>query len=368
MIESLYIHIPFCNSICTYCSFTKRIYNEELAHKYVLNLLKDLERIEKKSLKTIFIGGGTPSSLSNLDIELLLSKLQELLSENYEFTIESNPENLSIDKTEILKKYGINRVSIGVQTFDSRHLKLLGRKHTHIDVEKAIDNLKKCGIDNINLDLIYGIPNQSLDDFINDIEISLKYDIKHISLYSLTIDEHTVLNNRKVEEANEDLLREMSDKASEILEQNGIKKYEVSNYSIDGHESKHNLIYWFDKEYYGIGIGASGYEGNKRYTNISTLTEYLKGERKQSIEIVDDYNHEYEYIMLNLRTKYGINFDDFKKIFNKDFIKFYQKEINDMKEFFIVDNESIKVKDNHYMILNSLIIKFIERLEVGESG
>ena len=368
MIESLYIHIPFCNSICSYCSFNKRIYNEDLAHKYVLNLIKDLERIPLKSLETIFIGGGTPSSLSNNDLELLLSKLQLLLKENYEFTIESNPENLNEKKVSIIAKYGVNRVSIGIQTFNDNHLKILERKHSKIDIENAVNNLIKFNIKNINFDLIYGIPTQTIEDFIDDIYFSLKYPIKHISLYSLTIDEHTVLYNKKVCEADEDLLREMSDEATKILENNGFIKYEVSNYAIEGYESKHNLTYWFDDEYYGIGIAASGYENNKRYTNVISMNDYLDGKRISEVEIVDDYNHEYEYIMLNLRTRYGINLKKYKEIFKRDFLLFFKREIEEMKQFFIIDSNSIKIKENHYMILNSIIVKFIRKLEVEYSG
>ena len=320
MIESLYIHIPFCDSICTYCSFKKQIYDENLANKYVLNLLKDLERIPKNSQKTIYIGGGTPCSLSNSNLEILLSNLKPLLNENYEFTIESNPENITYDKAKLLAKYGVNRISIGVQTFNDKLLKLLGRKHSKKDIDNAINNLLLNDINNINFDLIYGIPFQSLSDVENDVRSALMYPLKHLSLYSLTIDENTVLNNKKYEEADEDLLRDMSDIATNLLKENGFIKYEVSNYSLEGFESKHNLTYWFDNEYYGIGISASGYENNIRYTNKISLKKYNEGLRFKEEEIVDDYNHEYEFIMLNLRTKYGLDLNRYKDIFNKNFI------------------------------------------------
>ena len=155
MIESLYIHIPFCDSICSYCSFKKQIYNENLAKEYIKNLLKDLNRIPKKSLKTIYIGGGTPSSLAECDLEILLSNLNPLLKKDYEFTIESNPENLlDIEKISILKKYKVNRVSIGVQTFNEKLLKILGRKHNEDVVYHAIENLLNNKITNINQFLI----------------------------------------------------------------------------------------------------------------------------------------------------------------------------------------------------------------------
>lgn len=369
MIESLYLHIPFCNSICSYCSFNKRLYNEKQAHEYVLNIINDLKRIPKKSLKTIYIGGGTPLSLSNVDLDLLLSSLVGLLKDEFEFTIESNPENLlDIEKVYILKKYNINRVSIGVQTFDNSLLQLLNRKHNEEIVNNAINNLIINDIRNINIDLIYGIPSQTLEGFINDINKSMKLPIKHISLYSLTIDEHTVLYNKKIEEADEDLLRDMSDAATKVLEENGFHKYEVSNYAKENFESKHNLTYWYDDEYYGIGIGASGYEGNTRYTNKTTLLDYNKGIRNFEEDNVDSFNHEYEFIMLNLRTKYGINFDRYRKIFNKDFKEFYQEEIKSLYDLIIIDEDKLVVKDNNYMILNTIILKFINKLEVMNNG
>ena len=363
MIESLYIHIPFCDSICSYCSFKKQIYNEEQSKKYILNLLDDLKRIPKCSLKTIYIGGGTPSSLADNDLEILLSNLKPLLKEDYEFTIESNPENLTFNKAKIFNKYGVNRVSIGVQTFNEKFLKLLSRKHSLNDINEAINNLLLNNINNINFDLIYGLPFQTLNDFILDIKYLKNFPLTHVSLYSLTIDENTIFNNLKYEEADEDLLRDMSDEATKILSEYGFNKYEVSNYSKPNYESKHNLTYWFDNEYYGIGISASGYENNIRYKNITSLRKYNEGERKFEEEKVDDFNHEYEFIMLNLRTKYGIDLDRYKEIFNKDFLKTYKNEIVKLSDFIIIYNNKITVKDNNYMILNTLILEFIKKLE-----
>ena len=363
MIESLYIHIPFCDSICSYCSFKKQIYNEEQSKKYILNLLDDLKRIPKCSLKTIYIGGGTPSSLADNDLEILLSNLKPLLKEDYEFTIESNPENLTFNKAKIFNKYGVNRVSIGVQTFNEKFLKLLSRKHSLNDINEAVNNLLLNNINNINFDLIYGLPFQTLNDFILDIKYLKNFPLTHVSLYSLTIDENTIFNNLKYEEADEDLLRDMSDEATKILSEYGFSKYEVSNYSKPNYESKHNLTYWFDNEYYGIGISASGYENNIRYKNITSLRKYNEGERKFEEEKVDDFNHEYEFIMLNLRTKYGIDLDRYKEIFNKDFLKTYKNEIVKLSDFIIIYNNKITVKDNNYMILNTLILEFIKKLE-----
>lgn len=369
MIESLYIHIPFCNSICTYCSFKKRIYDDKLAHKYVLELIKDIKSIPKQSLKTIYIGGGTPCSLSNVDLELLLSNLVCLLKEDYEFSIESNPENLlNIEKVYILKKYNINRVSIGVQTFNDRLLKILGRHHNEEMVSNAINNLNSVGIFNINLDFIYGIPTQTLNEFIHDVKKIKDFNIKHISLYSLTIDEHTILFNKKIKEADEDLLRDMSDYATSILDNLNFNRYEVSNYALKGYESKHNLTYWYDREYYGVGIGASGYEKNIRYTDITTLMDYIKGNRKLDKTIVDEYNHEYEYIMLNLRKEDGINLKNYQEIFNKDFLEYYKDEILYLNNFVEIKDDYFYVKKENYMILNSIIIKFIEKLEVSSGG
>ena len=369
MIKSLYIHIPFCNSICSYCGFNKRIYNEKLAEEYINNILLDLERIQPYSLKTIFIGGGTPTSLSKRLLIKLLSKLNILLDKDYEFTIETNPENiLDQEKVSILARYGINRVSIGVQTFDNKLLKILGRKHTKEDVDNAINNLLFFNITNINFDLIYGLPFQTLDIFLNDINVALSYNIKHISLYSLTIDKNTIFYNEKFEEKDEDLLREMSDEATSILGGNGFHKYEVSNYCKQGYESVHNLTYWFNNEYYGVGVSASGYENRVRYTNNKSIVKYLNGNRDRDEEYIDDYNYEYEYIMLNLRTKFGINLIDYKNKFNKNFYETYENVIKELSKYLIIENDSIHISGNNYMILNTIILKFIDELEADYDG
>ena len=368
MIESLYIHIPFCNSICSYCSFKKQIYNEEQSKKYISNLIEDLKRIPKCSLNTIYIGGGTPSSLADNDLEILLSNLKPLLKNDYEFTIESNPENLTYNKAKLFNKYGVNRVSIGVQTFNEKYLKLLSRKHKLNDVYTAINNLLQNNIFNINFDLIYGLPFQTLEDFLYDIKYLKNFPLTHVSLYSLTIDENTIFYNLNYKEADEDLLRDMSDGATKILLEYGYQKYEVSNYSKPYYESKHNLTYWFDNEYYGIGISASGYENNVRYKNITPLKKYNEGERKFEKEEIDEFNHEFEFIMLNLRTKYGIDLDKYNDIFNKDFLNCYKNEIIKLKDFIILKNNKLVVKDNNYMILNTLILEFIKKLEYDFYG
>lgn len=340
-----------------------------MAKEYINQIIKDLKRIPKKSLETIYIGGGTPCSLSVSLLSLLLSNLKDLLLDKYEFTIESNPENLlDKNKVEVLAKNGINRISIGVQTFNDKYLKLLNRSHNINDINQCIDNLLKYNINNINIDLIYGLPNQTLDEFLLDVRTAVQYPLKHISLYSLTIDENTMFNNKGYQEADEDLLRDMSDNATKILHEHLFNKYEVSNYSLDGFESKHNLTYWRDQEYYAVGVSASGYENGIRYTNDKRLSKYLNNERLKDEEKVDDYNHEYEYIMLNLRTKYGIDFDEYESIFNKKFLNVYKNEIESLKDFIIINNNKLTVKDNNYMILNSIVLKFIEKLEDDYNG
>ena len=209
-ISSLYVHIPFCEHICSYCDFCKMFYNTELCDKYLDVLLKELEDCNINSkLKTIYIGGGTPSCLNAYQLERFLFELNRCLDDEYEFSIEVNPENISEDKIKLLSKYGVNRVSIGVQTFNEKYLSFLNRKHTKEEIIKKINICKEIGFKNINIDLIYGLPNQTIDELNSDIDEFLKLDITHISTYSLIIEPNTKIYIENYKNIDEDLDYEM---------------------------------------------------------------------------------------------------------------------------------------------------------------
>ena len=363
-INSLYIHIPFCKSICPYCDFTKIIKNEKFEDGYISELLFDIEKIKSKykTFKTVYIGGGTPSCLSYDNLKTLLESLKPFINDNTEFTIEANPIDLTDDKLKLMKENKINRISIGIQSFKKETLDMLDR-NDHIDFFKLIPNVKRF-IPNINLDFIYGLPHETLDDIKTNLEEFIKLDVNHISIYSLIIAPGTKFYNMKIKELDEEFSREAYLLIDKTLKKAGFIHYEVSNFAKKGYESHHNLNYWDDNEYIGIGIGASGYVNGIRYTNKSNLTKYNQGIRDYEKEEVTEEIKKEEYIMLHLRKFKGILLSDYKKVFGKDFYE----EFKDILDPFISQNLFKKTKYRIYptesgiVILDYLLVKIYEGL------
>ena len=328
--QALYIHIPFCESICDYCDFTKLQYFHSFAEKYLVALEKELnEVVRNKRIKTIYIGGGTPTSLSDEQFSRLLKMVEPYSKSVIEYTIEANPESLSLKKIKLMKKYGVNRVSIGVESTDDKILKAINRKHTFGDVKNAVAGLRENGINNINLDLIIGLPNVSFKMLEKDISNILSLNPNHISCYSLTVHEHTVFHINKIQEPDEEFAYESYKAINQILENSGFEHYEVSNWAKSGFESKHNLTYWNNDHYYGVGLGASGYIDNVRYKNTTNFNKYISFNNEIEKEIVTlEDNRQYE-IMLRLRTIFGINLDDFKKKYKEDLYETHKAVIED---------------------------------------
>lgn len=328
-VNSLYIHIPFCESICDYCDFSKLQYFRNIAIKYLDVLEKELnEVVDNHELKTIYIGGGTPTSLDD-DLFLRLLNMVEPFSKCVkEYTVECNPESLSLNKIKMMKNKGVNRVSIGVESTDDRILKSINRHHTFIDVMIAKKNLEENGLDNVNFDLILGLPNVSINMLQKDIKNILSLNPSHVSCYSLTVHEHTVFFLNNILPPSDDFSYEAYKIVDSLLTKEGFIHYEVSNWAKPGKESEHNLTYWRNKEYYGVGLGASGYVNGIRYKNTTNLKNYLKGKNDKEIEKVELKDLEEYQIMLNLRTVEGLDLGTYKELFNKDLYKNKQKVID----------------------------------------
>lgn len=358
MISSLYVHIPFCEHICSYCDFCKIFYNSKVSNKYLNVLLKELDCLKGNKFKTIYIGGGTPSSLSLVELELLLSNLYKYLDNDYEFSIEVNPETVDEDKVKLFKKYGINRVSIGVQSFDSEILSFLGRKHSFSDVKNCVCLLNKYDINNYSFDFIYGIRNQSIDSINRDIELCLSLSPKHLSFYSLILEDNTLLSVNKYEEIEEDVVREQYDFIYNKLKDNKYNRYEISNFSIKGYECKHNLVYWNNLEYYAIGVGASSYVNGVRYTCSKNITNYLKGIINKEEFAVDS---DKEYILLRLRLEEGINLFEYNSIFKKDFLLEYGVIINKYisRGLLMIKDGYLKTTYEGMMLLDSILVELM---------
>ena len=357
---SIYIHIPFCNSICTYCDFCKIFYNKKYINDYLNNLEQEIKvRYKSEIVNTIFIGGGTPSSLDDEELIRLMNIIEIFkLNDNYEFTVECNIESITENKLKIMKKYGVNRISIGVESFDNSIIKLLGRNHTKKDVYNKMGIVKRY-FSNINIDLIYAAYDD-INILKSDIDCFLKLDIPHISTYSLIIEDNTMLKINGMKNIDEDIDYEMYKYIDDALEKNDYIHYEISNYAKNGYQSKHNLVYWNNEEYYGFGLSSTSYINNERITNTKNLRKYLNGEYLDTSVYEDkDIRMENE-IMLGLRKLDGIDLDRFKEKFNVSLEDIYNIDNLVRNGYLIRDNNCIKIDKKYMYISNEIIVRILE--------
>ena len=360
--KSVYIHIPFCDTICSYCDFCKFLKNNEWINKYLTALEKEINsRYKEEILDTIYIGGGTPSCLNIEELTTLFNIIKKLnKNKEYEFTFECNIENITKDKLKLLYDNGVNRLSIGIQTFNEKYLKFLNRNHTKKDIKEKIKLAKDIGFKNINIDLIYGLPNQTLEELNEDIDEFLKLDITHISTYSLIIEPNTKIYIQNYKNIDDNLDYQMYKLICKKLKENEYNHYEISNFSKNGYESKHNLTYWNNNQYYGFGLGASGYIDNIRYDNTRSFNKYLNGEYvKESHELGKEETIENEFI-LGLRKINGIEKQVFKNKYNKDIkdIEVVNKLLKDNK--LLEDKKNIYINPNYIYVSNDILIEFID--------
>jgi len=305
-------------------------------------------------IDTIYIGGGTPTSLSIEQLETLLNIVENIKSTKTEYTIECNIENLIEDKLELLKKYGINRLSIGVQSFNDKKLKYLGRIHTGDDAKKKIKMAKEY-FSNINVDLIYAVPNETLEDLNKDLDIITLLDIQHISTYSLIIEDRTILKNNKAKPISEELDANMYKLICDKL--SGFNHYEISNFG--KLESKHNLTYWNNEEYYGFGVGASGYVNEVRYENTKVIKTYVTGKFRRHEEVIDLETKIKNEFMLGLRKIKGINIIEFKKKYNREITEF--DNINKLieEEKLVLNDNQLYISSSYIYLSNEILIDLI---------
>ena len=373
----LYIHIPFCVTKCKYCDFNsfKIDLNEKI--KYLNYLGEEMklykEEIKNREIDSVFVGGGTPSILNENEINILFEKIKENfnIKSNAEITMECNPGTLTLNKLKAMKKSGVNRLSIGLQAVQNHHLKYIGRIHTFEEFEKNYHDAKQMGFDNINIDLMYALPNQSREDWMESLEKVVKLNPTHISAYSLILEENTELfkmyerDEFNLLDENTDI--EMYEYTIDYLKSHGYNQYEISNYAKDNFECKHNVLYWKCEEYVGIGASASGYFNGIRYNNICELDNYekmiLEGEKpiewEEKLSIKEEIE---ESIFLGLRMNEGIQISDFKEKYNFDFEKEYKNEIEKLSkmELIEIDNNLMKLTQKGREISNSIFVEFIK--------
>lgn len=364
--RGLYIHIPFCNSICSYCDFPKIIAKNEIKDKYIDRLILELNSYKEdlKTIDTIFIGGGTPNSLSKNNLERLFKTLDELIDFNQiiEFTIELNPEFVDEELASLLKKYHISRVSLGAETTDEETLKLLNRHHKKEDIINAISIIRKTGIENINLDFMFGMPNTNKEMVKKDLDFILSLPITHVSYYCLIVEDKTKLNldikKGIYQPLDDDLESDLYYFIVNYLKQNGYHHYEISNFAKPCYESKHNLKYWNTEEYIGVGAGASGYLNKVRYDNNRVISKYLNEYIMDSYEI-DEKEAKEEFFMMGLRKVDGISINDYKNRFKSDpFLDFNLKKFLN-NNLMIIDNDKIRINEDKLFVSNLVFEEFV---------
>lgn len=359
--KSVYIHIPFCDDICSYCDFCKIKYNRSWAEKYLSALKQEIEENYKgETIRTLYIGGGTPSLLSVDELNILFDVIKVFITDELEeFTIECNIESITNEKLILFKKNNVDRLSIGIQTFNPKYIKLLNRKHDKDEVFEKIELAKMIGFNNINVDLIYALPEQTMEELEKDIDEILKLNVEHISCYSLMIEPNTKLYIDKVKYIDEDLDYKMYKYIEKRLLNREYMHYEVSNYSKKGMESKHNLVYWNNEHYYGFGLSASGYLDSYRYDNTKNINKYFKNEYVDVInKITEEDKIKYELI-LGFRKIRGIDKNNFKEKYNIDIHSI--KNMNDMLEKgMLVENEKyIFIPDSWIYKSNEILVNLI---------
>jgi putative oxygen-independent coproporphyrinogen III oxidase len=341
--KAAYIHIPFCHHICHYCDFNKVFMKGQPVHEYLEALDKEMAitvQDQPNGLETVFVGGGTPTALNERQLELLVKSIQKRLKigNKAEYTFEANPGDLTKEKLAILKAGGVNRLSFGVQTFNDDLLKAIGRTHRAKDVFASIEAAQSLGFENISIDLIYSLPGQTKQDVIQSVQTALSLGLVHYSGYSLIIEPKTVFYNLmqkgKLPVPSQDAEAEMYETLMDQMELNGLKQYEISNFAVPGYESRHNLTYWNNQEYYGFGAGAHGYVNGVRQSNYGPLKKYMEPLAAGELPVIEAHRVSREEKMeeemfLGLRKTEGVSVRQFELKFEENLLSLFNEQISE---------------------------------------
>lgn len=345
MVSSVYIHIPFCEKICHYCDFTKFFYDKKMADDYLIALDKEMGayiKEPKQKMKTIYVGGGTPTALNTNQLKQLLTSISKYFDVESveEYTFEANPGDLDEEKIKLFKAYGVNRISMGAQVFDDALLEQLGRLHRVKDVYQNVDALKKHGITNISIDLIYSLPTQTMAGFEKTVQEALAFDLPHYSSYSLQIEPKTVFYQRykkgKLKRQPEETEADMYEHLIMQMEKHGKNQYEISNFASPGFESKHNLTYWNNDYYFGFGAGAHGYLPGERIVNLRPFPAYFNKANENEFpvlhrETIGLKEQIEEEMFLGLRKRSGVSKNSFTEKYNLAITDLYHDELQQLK-------------------------------------
>ena len=363
---NLYIHIPFCKKKCYYCDFISYPNKDDYIEEYIDTVIKEYSnyKAEEYIIKTVYIGGGTPSYIDSKYIVKLLKEIN--LEKAEEITIEINPGTVTKEKLIDYRNSGINRLSIGLQATQDTLLKEIGRIHTYNEFLDTYNMAREVGFKNINIDLMLALPKQHIEDLIQSVKRIIELNPEHISIYSLILEEGTKMydkvNKQKCTLPKEDEEREMYWAVKSILEKNGYNHYEISNFAKNGYHSKHNIDCWNQKEYIGIGVAAHSYLDNRRYSNLGNIEEYIKNYHDKEIhEIQDKISKQKEYMILGLRKLDGIYISEFELKFNENPIYLFRNELNKLvnQELIEIDLNNIRLTNKGLDLANIVWEEFI---------
>lgn len=363
MAEHLYLHVPFCRSICAYCDFCHTVYTEKQADAWLAALRKEFEvRQPAKAVRTIYIGGGTPSALSCRQLEELFSLLSPFTAGVQEYTMEANPESVTEEKAVLMRKYGIGRVSMGLQTSSGALLHVIGRRHTYEDVRQAADILRRAGIGNLSLDLMYGLPGQTMEDLRQSCLDAIALHPQHLSLYSLTVEENTVFGKKGIRPADSDLEADMYDWIAEELPRHGYRKYEISNFALPGYESQHNTAYWEYRDFCGMSCGASGKENHSRYDVVRSLAAYCRNPLARTEIPLSRADEQFEMIMMSLRMVRGMSLQRYEDAFQEPFERRFGQKAGHLIRDGLLEIRDGYVRATAYglEILNTVLVELMD--------
>ena len=372
----LYVHIPFCNKKCDYCDFVSFSMSKKAQQQYLEALFTEIDLLKNKfrdrTFNSIFIGGGTPSIVYEGFIASLSRKLFSSFhfAEKTEFTIEVNPSSFTREKFFEYAESGVNRISVGVQCLDSKLLKKHGRIQSIANIKETFKILSESNFPNVNGDIMIGLPGQTARKVLGTVKFLINHNVKHISTYGLQIEKHTALysklRNGRISLMDDDIIVRIYNKVNKLLQKEGFKRYEVSNYAKPCFECEHNKKYWNATEYLGLGVSAYSYIDGYRHYNTKRLDTYLDAMRDGKSAV---YSKEYvslkekrtERIMLALRTAKGLNLEDFKNEFKEDILKSRAKQIVKLKQLnmLVVEDGYLRINDDYFYVSNSIILELI---------
>lgn len=377
--EAVYIHIPFCTNKCFYCDFNSYVLKDQPVMDYLHALDREMELTVQNTppgvIKTIFVGGGTPTVLKPDEMAYFLSSVRKHFphwDKDIEFSMEANPGTTDVEKLTVMKEGGVNRVSFGVQAFQNELLTGIGRIHNVDDVYRSLDNARAVGLHNLSVDLMFGLPNQSVDMLAESIRKALELDLPHYSIYSLKVEEntlfHTLFNKNKLPLPNEEDELQMYLLLMSSMKEAGYNQYEISNFAKPGMESRHNITYWRNEDYYGLGAGAHGYVGRKRHINVKGVNPYVEATRKGLPRLdaypISEAEAMEDFMMVGLRMHEGVSNKAFQAQFGRSIEDVFAKSLHKMLHAGLLEQEegTYRLSQQGILFGNDVFAEFVGAL------